>query len=187
MKHDVIDFKQISEKGPQSLAGTYEVTAAELDRDEIAAGGSVSIEVTVSPAETPGEYAADGNVSFTADLSCSRCLEPYPFANRSSFHVTFKPRPEPTQENEEVEITEEEELDVEFYTDTAVPLRDLAVEQIQLSIPMKPLCDEDCLGLCPVCGVNRTRERCTCEAGPADERWGALRSIRDELAKKKEV
>ena len=89
--------------------------------------------------------------------------------------------------NEEVEITEKEELDVEFYSDRAIPLRDVALEQIQLSIPMKPLCDEDCLGLCPTCGVNRTRERCSCETAIVDDRWGALKDIREELSKKKNI
>ena len=185
--NDLIDFKLIDEKGPQTLSGTFEIPASELDRDEIADLGPVSIEVRVVSADAAGEYAAEGTVSFAADLNCSRCVDPYPFANSSPFHVTFKPRPEATQENEEVEITEEEELDVEFYTDAAIPLRHLALEQIQLTIPMKPLCDEACPGLCPTCGANRARESCNCTAGETDDRWGALKSIRDELAKKKEV
>ena len=130
---------------------------------------------------------ADGTVSFTADLTCSRCAEPYPIANTSTFHVRFRPRPEVSAVNEEIEITDKEELDVEFYSDRVVPLRDLAMEQIQLSIPMKPLCDENCLGLCPTCGVNRSREECSCETSIVDERWGALKNLRDELEKKKNV
>jgi uncharacterized protein len=90
-------------------------------------------------------------------------------------------------EAEEIEIKEEEELDVEFYSDRVFPLRDLAVEQIQLSLPMKPLCDENCLGLCPTCGANRTREDCQCAASLVDDRWGALKAIGAELKKKNEV
>ena len=52
---------------------------------------------------------------------------------------------------------------------------------------MKPLCDENCLGLCPTCGVNRTREKCSCDESVVDERWGALKDMREELAKKKDV
>ena len=122
-------------------------------------------------------------VNFTADLTCSRCAEPYPFANPSPFTVRFRPRPEASVE-EEVEITEEEELDVEFYSEPVIPLRELALEQVQLSIPMKPLCDENCLGLCPTCGVNRTREKCSCNEPVVDGRWGALKDLREELAKK---
>jgi len=187
MSVDFIDFKTIDEHGPQSYEATYDVDAPELDRSELASVGSTTIRATAKQGELDGEYIADGTVSFTADLNCSRCAEPYPIANTSTFHVRFRPRPEASEENEEVEITAKEELDVEFYSDRSIPLRDLALEQIQLSIPMKPLCDENCLGLCPHCGVNRARERCSCEASIVDERWGALKGIRDELAKKKDV
>jgi uncharacterized protein len=187
MSAEFIDFKTIDEQGPQSYDATYEVGVSELDRDELASVGTATIRTTVKEGDLDGEYIADGTVSFTADLTCSRCAEPYPIANTSTFHVRFRPRPEVSSENEEVEITDKEELDVEFYSARAVPLRDLAMEQIQLSIPMKPLCDESCLGLCPTCGVNRTREHCSCETSIVDERWGALKDLREELARKKNV
>lgn len=184
---EVIDFKTIDEHGPQSYHATFDVAVDDLERDELASVGSATIQANVKKGDLAEEYVADGTVSFTADLTCSRCADPYPIANTSTFHVRFRPRPEASEENEEVEITDKEELDVEFYSERAIPLRDLALEQIQLSLPMKPLCDESCLGLCPTCGVNRTRERCSCETSIVDDRWGALKDIREELAKKKDV
>lgn len=182
--NDVIDFKTIDELGPQTYRATFDVGAEELGRHELAGLGTVAIDVKVQPGHVESEYEADGTVSFTADLSCSRCAEPYPFANPSAFHVRFMPRPEASTD-EEVEITTEDELDVEFYSEPVIPLRELALEQVQLSIPMKPLCDENCLGLCPTCGVNRTREQCSCNEPVADERWGALKDLREELVRKK--
>lgn len=183
----VIDFNVIDEHGPQSYRATFDVSAADLDREEVVSAGSATIEAEVEAGDASGEYVANGSVTFTADLQCSRCLEPAPFANTSPFHVRFAPRPEPAAENEEIEIADEEELDVEFYTERQIPLRDLALEQIQLSIPMKPLCDESCLGLCPTCGVNRSREKCSCESSIVDERWSSLAGIREELNKKRDV
>lgn len=187
MRTEFIDFKTIDENGPQSYQAAYDVAVDELERDELASVGKATIAMTAKKVDLTDEYIADGTVSFTADLTCSRCAEPYPIANTSSFHVRFRPRPEASEENEEVEITNKEELDVEFYSQRAIPLRDLALEQIQLSIPMKPLCDETCLGLCPTCGANRTREGCSCEDSIVDDRWGALQGIREELSKKKDV
>jgi len=183
---DFIVFDEIDKHGPQSLSGTYEFTPQELGRDELAAVGPVSIEATAKKGDVAGEYLVDGTSRFTADFNCSRCLEPYPFANSSAFHLRFRPRLEVAQENEEVEIASQD-LDVEFYTERAISLRDLAAEQVQLAIPMKPLCDENCLGLCPDCGANRNREGCRCETSVGDERWGALAGIREQLAKKKDV
>lgn len=185
---DVINFDNVDKHGPQSYRGSYELSPSEIDRDEISGPGSIAIEVKVDKGAQPAEYVVDGSSRFTADLNCSRCLEPYPFAHSSSFHVRFRPRPESSgDENEEIEISGEEELDVEFYAERTVPLRDLALEQIQLSIPMKPLCDDACLGLCPQCGKNKSREECTCETALTDGRWGALKDIRAELSKKKNV
>ena len=184
----IIDFNDIDENGPQAYRGTFDVSAEDLDRVEVEKGGKVEIEARAEKGNQPGEYLVEGNARFTADLACSRCLEPYPFANASQFHVRFRPFPGgPGGENEEIEITDAEELDVEFYSERAIPLRDLAVEQIQLSIPMKPLCDESCLGLCPKCGANRSREQCQCDTSVVDDRWGALKGIRDQISKKNNV
>lgn len=184
--NEIISFDEIDKHGPQEYRGSYELSAGEVEGDEIANAGVVSIDAKADKGHITGEYIVDGSANFTADLTCSRCVEPYPFANASSFHVRFRPRPESLgEENEEVEISDEE-LDVEFYTERTVPLRDLALEQIQLAIPMKPLCDEACLGLCPRCGANKSREECSCDQLATDERWAALEGIRAQL-KKKEV
>ncbi|HUP60124.1 MAG TPA: DUF177 domain-containing protein [Thermoanaerobaculia bacterium] len=185
--NDIIQFDVIDEHGPQTYRGTCEISASELARPEFDNVLASTIEANVQNGDLPGEYIADGTSTFTADLNCSRCVEPFPFANTSTFHVRFRPRPEVSEENEEIEITGKEELDVEFYSERAIPLRDLALEQIQLSIPMKPLCDESCLGLCPACGASRSREQCSCEASIVDDRWDALKGIREELSKKKNV
>jgi len=182
----IIDFDVIDKDGPQEYSGSIAITPVELDRDEIANVSPVAISVRAEKGNLPGEYLVEGKSSFTGDLNCSRCVDPYPFANSSEFHVRFRPRPLGSEENEEVEITNEAELDVEYYSERAVPLKDLAIEQVQLAIPMKPLCEEKCLGLCATCGANRNREACKCEAPVSDERWGALKGIREELAKKRE-
>lgn len=185
--NDIIDFDVIDEHGPQHYRGTFDVPTAELAREELAGNASITIDFDAREGDQPAEYIVDGSAKFTADLECSRCVETYPFAHDSTFHVRFRPRPDITVENEEIEIADPSELDVEFYSERAIPLRDLAVEQIQLSIPMKPLCEEGCLGLCPKCGANRLREKCSCDESVVDERWGALQGIRDELLKKKNV
>ncbi len=181
---DVINFDEIDEFGSQTVHGLFEIPAGEINRDEVSGTGSIELDAYVEQGHYPGEYIADGTAKVVLELNCSRCVDPYPFANSGKFHVRFRPRPEGSGAEEEVEIAGEEELDVEFYSHREIPLRDLAAEQIQLTIPMKPLCDENCLGLCPKCGVNRTRERCNCDDSVTDERWGALQGIRDQISKK---
>jgi uncharacterized protein len=46
-----------------------------------------------------------------------------------------------------------------------------------LAIPMKPLCQEDCAGLCPTCGVNLNQTSCNCQPKPVDSRWAKLSNL----------
>jgi uncharacterized protein len=178
-----IDFDQIDQYGPQTFSRTFDVRAEELDHSEIDSVGPLSLEVRAEKGDLPEEYIVSGTVSYVAGLRCSRCVDPFPFANLSSFHLRYRPRPEAAEREDELEITEEE-LDVESYDERSIPLRQLAVDQIELTLPMKPLCDESCLGLCPQCGSNLSREQCTCNTSMVDGRWDALRGIREELGKK---
>ena len=181
---DFIVLEDIDKDGPQSYSRTFTIPADELDRFEVVNAGPVELTAHATKGDLPGEYLVDGSSKFSADLACSRCVDPYPFASSSTFHLRFRPRPElPQQESDELEIAPDE-FDIEFYNDRSVSLRDLALEQVQLSIPMKPLCEENCLGLCPQCGANRNRESCRCESSIVDERWGALREMRQAIKKR---
>src|SRR5687768_8154685 len=84
--NDVIVFDRIDKDGPQTYRGTFDLSPAELIRDEVEGLGSVEIEARAEKGNLPGEYIVDGSARFTADLLCSRCVEPYPFANDSTFH-----------------------------------------------------------------------------------------------------
>ena len=60
-----------------------------------------------------------------------------------------------------------------------VDLVPLVRDAVLLGLPPAPLCEEGCLGLCPVCGVNRNEVRCSCDVSPPDPRWAALDALRD--------
>jgi len=46
-----------------------------------------------------------------------------------------------------------------------------------LATPMKPLCREDCVGLCPTCGGNLNQAPCNCPPKPVDSRWSELNKL----------
>lgn len=53
----------------------------------------------------------------------------------------------------------------------------LAWEEFSLALPVKPLCRENCKGLCPTCGTNRNSGGCSCENERIDPRMAALRGL----------
>ena len=46
-----------------------------------------------------------------------------------------------------------------------------------LAIPMKPLCHQDCAGLCPECGHNLNQGSCACLPQGMDPRWSKLSKL----------
>jgi len=182
--HQTIDLHQIDETGqPIAVDTALELRVDDLGHDDIESVSGVHVTLTASKGDLPGEYIVEGRFRFVADVLCSRCLEPVPFASESEFAVRFRPHPSVESTEHEIEI-EEGDLEVEHYAEPMVSLERLAGEQIELALPMKLICDEACLGLCPTCGANRRTRPCDCATEEVDERWKALSSLRDELSKK---
>jgi len=50
-------------------------------------------------------------------------------------------------------------------------------DALLLELPLAPLCDAECAGLCATCGANRNQTRCSCVTTDLDPRWAALRSL----------
>ena len=122
------------------------------------------------------QYRLVGGVKTTLELPCSRCLEAFRLPVDSQFELRYQPHAQNTGEGER-EI-EEDDLTTAFYENEEIDLEQLMQEQFYLVLPMKPLCREDCTGLCPVCGKNLNRETCDCKRDWDDPRFAALRELK---------
>ena len=72
------------------------------------------------------------------------------------------------------------DLDAAFYENDEIDLGQLMGEQFYLSLPMKPLCKDDCKGLCSTCGTNLNKATCDCNTQWEDPRLAALRALKKE-------
>ena len=113
-----------------------------------------------------------GRLTATLELACSRCLEPYTIPVESELDLLFLPVSEQA-ETQDVEV-EDADIGVSYYKDDQIDLGEMMREQFYLALPMKPLCREDCAGLCPICGINRNREQCDCQTTWVDPRLEPL-------------
>jgi uncharacterized protein len=123
-----------------------------------------------------------GRVQTTLEDDCSRCLEAFSIPVDSKFDLLFLPASdnvggEAGARDDEQEV-QEDDLGVSYYKGDVIDLGDVMREQFYLALPMKPLCQENCRGLCPVCGVNRNRETCSCQTEWVDPRMDALRKLK---------
>lgn len=120
-------------------------------------------------------FTVRGTAASTLELVCSRCLEPFTLPVSVQFDLRYVPQAENAGEGEH-EVAEDD-LTTAFYRDGELDVVELLREQFQLALPMKPLCQEACQGLCPQCGANRNRTDCGCAPQWEDPRLSALKGL----------
>jgi uncharacterized protein len=121
------------------------------------------------------KFTLVGRVTTALELRCSRCLEAFAMPVDVGFDLLYLPHSENTGEGE-VEI-EEDDLGTAFYRNEVIDLGQLMKEQFYLTLPMKPLCQETCRGLCPHCGTNLNQSSCNCVSTWIDPRLQGMRSL----------
>lgn len=117
-----------------------------------------------------------GSLSGQIELACSRCLEPFAAPAAMEFDLLLAPGPASAAAAKE-ELSPED-LDLDYYTGEIVDLETILREQIILMLPLKPLCNETCQGLCPHCGANLNQETCTCPADAVDSPFARLAKLK---------
>lgn len=110
-----------------------------------------------------GAIVASGRVRGRWVAACSRCLAPV----EQEFDLRLREVFEDDPVEDETYPIHHEEIDLEQ------PVRDLVVPDL----PIVPLCDPECRGLCPTCGVNRNEDPCECDVAGRDSRWEPLRNL----------
>ncbi len=131
-------------------------------------------EVRVAYYRAGQELFFQGHIDGSVVGHCARCLEEYTFDIGKDFFVVLVPKEELPGE---VELTDDE-LDLSFYEGDHVDLSPLVREQIILALPTRPLCRDDCKGLCATCGANLNTQACTCTEHSSDPRLAILRTIK---------
>lgn len=122
----------------------------------------------------------EGELGADLVLTCSRCLKFFDRKIQKEFEVEFVPDPVMETEGEEVALTYTD-LDVGFYRDDGLDVGAVISEQIVLEIPMQPICQEACKGLCHQCGADLNEGDCNCQDQTIDPRFEALLDLKKRL------
>lgn len=120
-----------------------------------------------------------GGFSTRLELNCARCLEPVLSDVAGEFDLLYRPRGADSGVKDRT--IPQGEAEVSYYTGEGVLLEDVLREQVLLAMPLKAVCREECRGLCPHCGGNLNIEQCNCAEPLEDQRWSALKEIKDKL------
>ena len=159
-----------------SLVG--DVTAEELGLTEEDAVVRGPLAVSLDLTNVEGLVAVTGVLEGTIVRECVRCLKEYEDPLAFSVRAAFIPEPKSAPRHpkrvdprkaraEVVEAEQEEEPDDQYhYQGNQLELAPMLREHVILSVPMQPLCSDDCLGLCARCGKNLNEGPCQCAGEP---------------------
>ena len=158
--------------------GSLEIQA-EIPSDDPCWGGTglrFSTPLSVSgraQSVVSGEVVVLVRVKGELSLECRRCLKPVALLMERDFDLVFSPADETGEPvDETTRVLPEDAWDL----DLGEPIR----EEIILSQSLLLLCEPDCRGLCPQCGINLNEERCDCSNKEPDPRWDSLRALKEE-------
>lgn len=127
----------------------------------------------------------EGQAIGAFELGCSRCLARYRHALQESFRLVLEPAGSrrPLEPEGAVALQRDglylcDELETGWFQGDQIHLGAFLREVVALALPVKPLCREDCLGLCPQCGADRNATACRCEKMRPESPFAALRRLR---------
>jgi uncharacterized protein len=116
------------------------------------------------------------NVQATVHNECARCLRKISSPISIDSQEEYIPVIDAVT-GERVRLDEPDDL-FRIGPDFNLDLREGVRQYTLISELAKPLCQPDCAGLCPGCGVDKNDTACDCPP-PVDERWQALADLTD--------
>ena len=154
-----------------------DLTAEASELDVSLDGGHLEspVEVSLDVNRRGDDIFLKGRASVKAMLECARCLEEYFYVLEGPIDLLCVIGGEPG----EVDACGDREDVIEVpsgtkYVDLAGYLR----SELLVLVPLKPLCDDGCRGLCPKCGANLNISPCSCGRESHDSRWDALKKLK---------
>ncbi|MCX4659864.1 YceD family protein [Streptomyces uncialis] len=123
-----------------------------------------------------------GTAHATAEGECVRCLESLELELQADFQEMFS---YPDGDERGRAITEpgddtENDEDRLFIEDGMFDLESVLRDAVVLTLPMQPVCQDDCQGLCSECGV-RLADNPDHRHDAVDIRWAALQGLADSI------
>jgi uncharacterized protein len=111
--------------------------------------------------------------------ACARCLEPIGHKVDLHLETDYIPAEPDMAGNLEGERVSSE---IGYYR-KSIHIGEYIISELVLALPLRYICNEECKGLCPGCGVNLNREECHCET-PVDPRLQKLKDLKEKIRRK---
>ncbi len=162
-----------------SLAGVFAPGEIDFSGDDLEQADVLEWRASVE-GQTGGARFA-GELRTTVRLRCVRCVSPLQRPLEGKFDLFFERREsELFRDRDEIEL-DASDTATAFLAGTELALDQVMHEQVVLALPMKPLCDPSCRGLCAGCGANLNLGPCACPARPNNPAFEPLLELKKRL------
>jgi len=158
-----IDLRHI-EQGQTHLDMEIPGASIGITSPEIALEGPLSLGLDLD--RRGEEIWIRGRIHVVVLQQCSRCLVDFSQILALDFEVFCAKVQNPRVESHPA--LDEEDGGVHTHDGRVLSIDGEIREAVILGLPMRPLCREDCAGLCPRCGEDRNVGPCRCARAPAE-------------------
>jgi uncharacterized protein len=166
----IINVDKISKEG-LSISRDFEFLSIDLVEENAVFLSPTHADILIR--KVGEEILIKGRLTARLSFVCSRCLTPYEFPVNAAFDLVYFPEDLDGLREE----LDEEDIDKVFYRSRQIDLREIMLEQLNLTFPLKPLCSETCEGICAVCGQLRREGNCGCLVKEEDPRLQSLKNL----------
>lgn len=173
-----IEIERLTEE-PLHVQHTYKIGELSFEHDDATLEQPVAADFVLTHADR--DLHVEGTVRTAIRFQCSRCLKECSNQLDASFNLLYLPQGE-WKKDEEIEL-KYEDMEVGYYDGINLDVDLMVLEQIELAMPMKFVCEEACRGLCPSCGADLNEGPCACRNDSSDSRLAVLRDFRDKMNK----
>lgn len=169
MKIDLADIA-----GTPGARGRYAVSERVDPTEEFSSVGPV---VGLLEVENTGILLLlRGRLHARVRMRCVRCLTEFELPVAVEIEEEFaSPETEPG-----IPTMDRDQPETSAMEDYILDVAELVRQELEVSVPMAPVCDPDCRGICPRCGKNLNEGPCSCPAEPADSRWAKLADLLEQ-------
>lgn len=173
-----VDLSELRRRGSIPLRGT--ISGDHPIWGELEFELPDGVEVDLSAQEAAGEQViVRGTIRADVSHPCRRCLEEVRESVQFPVFLVWAANAG-LAEGEDGEDPGDDEVRLLDPRAAVLDVAPAVREEVLLGVPAFPLCRADCRGLCPVCGVDRNVESCSCDLSKSDDRWAGLRSLSDD-------
>ena len=166
----VIDTRELGRRpGSQRTVSRTDPAPADLGIEVIGVPEGSPVDLDVRLEAVMEGVLVTGTVTVQVHGECARCLSDIEDITSVDIQELYV--------YDDVRTDADEDQETRRLVDDLLDVEPLVRDAVVLALPFKPVCTDDCGGLCPECGARLSDDPDHAHEAPIDPRWAVLRTL----------